>query len=115
MIARTLTLSGLELGEIHESGNGQEGLDVLEAHWVDLMFVDLNMPVMGGEEMIDAVLATPTWADIALVVVSTEGSETRIARLKEKGARFIHKPFPPEQIRSVVTEMLGLNHERQNV
>jgi two-component system, chemotaxis family, chemotaxis protein CheY len=115
MIIKTLGLSGLPLGEIHEAANGQEGLDKLEDQWVDLVFADLNMPVMDGETMIDELRKTDAWSDLAVIVVSTEGSETRIERLKEKGVEFIHKPFTPEQIRNVANNMLGLSHERTAV
>lgn len=53
MIIKTLRLSGLELGDIHQAANGQEGLQVLENNWIDLALVDINMPVISGEEMID--------------------------------------------------------------
>jgi two-component system chemotaxis response regulator CheY len=56
MIAITIRLSGLALGEIHQAGNGQEGLDVLNQSWIDLVIADINMPVMNGEEMIDRML-----------------------------------------------------------
>ena len=115
MIIRTLGLSGLSLGEVHEAANGQEGLDTLDANWIDLVFADLNMPVMDGETMIDEMRKSPTWADLAVIVVSTEGSETRIDRLKEKGVQFVHKPFTPEQIREIANSMLGLCHESNAV
>ena len=108
MIAKTLRLSGIDLGEVHQARHGQEALEVLESHWVDLIFADLNMPVMNGEEMIRRIRANPAWADMPLVIVSTEGSQTRIQGLLDANARFIHKPFTPEKIRSVVTEMLGI-------
>jgi len=87
-----------------------EGPAALDKHWVDL-----NMPGMNGEEMIERIRANPSLSDIPIVVVSTEGSKTRIDRLGEMGAIFIHKPFPPEQIHSVVTGILGLQHETDNV
>lgn len=111
MIAKTLRLAGLPVSEVHEAGNGQEGLDVLESHWVDLVFADLNMPVMNGEEMIRRIRANEVWADLPLIIISTEGSETRINSLLDANARFIHKPFTPERVRTVVTEMLGITHE----
>jgi len=115
MIIKTVKLSGIELNEIHEAGNGQDGLDVLEDNWVDLVFIDLNMPVMNGEDMIDRIKSNSTWEDIPIVVISTEGSETRINQLKQKQVEFIHKPFTPEQIRTVITNMMGSYHEPQNV
>lgn len=108
MILKTLRLSGLPLGEVYQASNGQEGLEKLEENWVDLVLVDINMPVMNGEEMIDRMMDNPALKDIAKLVVSTEGSQTRIARLEKKGARFIHKPFTPEIVRDTVQEMLGI-------
>ena len=111
VIVKTLKLSGIPLGETYEAGDGQEGLDRLREHWIDVVFVDINMPVMNGEDMIRAIRENPLWADLAIVVVSTEGSQTRIDHLKSMGARFIHKPFTPETVRNVVLEITGGCHE----
>ena len=108
MILKTLRLSGLPLGDVFQAGNGKEGLEVLEANWIDLVLVDINMPVMNGEEMIDRMVEVPAMRDIAKLVISTEGSSKRIGRLKAKGARFVHKPFSPETIRDAVYEILGI-------
>ena len=107
MIAKTIRLSGLALGEIHQAGNGQEGLDVLSQSWIDLVIADINMPVMNGEEMIDRMLEDPDLQDVPIVVVSTEGSKTRVKRLQNKAIRFIHKPFTPEAIRDTIKDFLG--------
>jgi len=110
MIVKALRMSGIDLGAIHQAGNGKEGLDRLDEHGIDLAIVDINMPVMNGEEMIDCMRSRPDTCQIPIIVISTEGSEARIERLKEKGARFIHKPFTPERIRDVINELVG----RQN-
>ena len=111
IILKTLRLAGIEIGTVHEAGDGQEGLAILEKQWIDVAFVDINMPVMDGEELIERVRRNPVWADLPIVVVSTEGSETRVRHLEEMGARFIRKPFPPEAIRRVVHEITGVDHE----
>jgi len=107
MIIKTIRLSGLQLGEIHQAANGREGLEALNQHWIDLVIADINMPVMNGEEMIDHILKTPDCKEIPIVVISTEGSKPRIERLQNKGARVIHKPFTPEIIRDTVKDFLG--------
>jgi two-component system chemotaxis response regulator CheY len=107
MIQKTLLLSGLQVGEIHQAGNGREGLDALGSQWIDLVIVDINMPVMNGEEMIEQMHSRDELKGIPTVVVSTEGSQTRIERLQRLGVRFIHKPFTPEAIRDTIKEMLG--------
>ena len=112
MILKTLRMTGLPLGEIHQAGNGAEGLAALEAHWIDLVIADINMPVMNGEEMIDRMQANPATRNTPTVVVSTEGSETRIERLAHKGVRFVHKPFTPEAIRDTICDITGLETDQ---
>jgi two-component system, chemotaxis family, chemotaxis protein CheY len=102
IVRRCLELSGLPLGEVHEAGNGREGLAMLDRVWVDVVFTDINMPEMNGEEMIMQLRRLPEMRDVAVIVISTEGSETRIGRLNSLGASFIHKPFRPETVRDVV-------------
>ena len=108
IIIKTMRISGLPLGEIYQAANGKEGLDALSQHWIDLVIADINMPVMNGEEMINCMLENPDSKDIPIVVVSTEGSQTRIKRLQLKGVGFIQKPFSPEIIRDTVKEITGI-------
>jgi two-component system chemotaxis response regulator CheY len=107
MIAKTIQLSGVHLSDIHQAADGREGLASLDRHRMDLVIADLNMPVMGGEEMIDHILAHPAHRHLPIMVISTEGSQTRIERLQQKGAVFVQKPFSPEKVRDVLKQMLG--------
>ena len=108
MVLKTLRMAGLELTDVHEAANGQEGLECLENHWIDLAIVDINMPVMGGEEMIDRMKENPELKEIPVIVISTEGSQARIERLQHKGATFIHKPYSAETIRDAVNHLLKM-------
>lgn len=112
MILRTLRVSGLPLGEVHEAANGEEALDRLRESWIDLMLLDINMPVMNGEAVVDHLRADPETADLKIIVVSTESSDTRIARLAAKGVAFVHKPFTPEELRDAVLGITGISHEQ---
>lgn len=108
MILKSLRMSGLPLGDTHQAANGKEGLDTLNRHWVDLVIADINMPVMTGEEMIERMKEHSEMKDIPIVVISTEGSETRLGQLQQKGAAFIHKPFSPEKIRDTIKMIMKL-------
>jgi two-component system chemotaxis response regulator CheY len=112
MLIKVLRMTGVDLGEVHEAANGQEGLDILDKHWVDLALVDINMPVMNGEDMIRKARANPDIPELPIVVISTEGSQTRIGRLESYGVRFVRKPFAPETIRKVIGEITGVGHEQ---
>ena len=113
MIIKTLQLSGLSLGEIYQAAHGQEGLRMLGDNWIDLLLVDINMPVMDGEEMIRRIRADQEMADLAIIVVSTESSETRIRKFSEYEVGFVHKPFTPEVMRNEIMRITGVSDEGQ--
>jgi two-component system chemotaxis response regulator CheY len=75
--------------------------------------VDINMPIMDGEEMIDRIRQNPATADLPVIIVSTEGSEIRKERLMQKGAGFVHKPFTPETLRFAILKTLGGLNEQE--
>lgn len=113
VISKALTLAGVDINELYQAGNGQEALAVLEQDWVDLVFCDISMPVMDGEELVAEMNSRGMIANIPVVIVSSAGSEPRVARLKENGVRdYIQKPFTPERIREVVDSVMGVaSHE----
>jgi two-component system, chemotaxis family, chemotaxis protein CheY len=107
MILKTLRMSGIAIGDVLSASNGVEGLDILSRQWMDLVILDINMPVMNGEEMMSRMRANPETRDIPVIVISTEGSKTRIDELVKMGAKFIRKPFSPEMIRDVILQSIG--------
>lgn len=112
IVRRALTMSGVPVDQVREAANGLEGLQVLDGFTADLAFVDINMPVMNGEEFIDRVRQQPERDGLALVVVSTESSgsriESRIESLEARGVHFLHKPFSPERLRDAVLQITGV-------
>lgn len=108
VIKKTLEISGIPVGEVLEASNGLEGLTVMRENWVDLVFADLNMPVMNGLEMLDIMAQEKLLQKTPVLICSTEGSKTRIEELFKKGVRaFIRKPITPEVLRNVVKEVMG--------
>jgi two-component system chemotaxis response regulator CheY len=107
VLLKTLKLAQIALGEVFTAANGQEALEVLKDKWIDLVITDLNMPVMSGFELVDAMQGNETLKVIPIVVVSTEGSAARIDDLKQKGVRgYVRKPFTPEQIREMINKIM---------
>ncbi len=111
MIRKTLDLGGVAVGALREAANGREALEILRAEWIDLVFADINMPVMTGLEMVERMGQEGLLATVPVVIVTTEGSATRVEQLKAKGIRaYVRKPFTPELLRGVVEEVLGARH-----
>jgi two-component system chemotaxis response regulator CheY len=112
VLIKTLDMAEVPLSEIYEAGNGLQGLEQMREHWVDLIFADINMPEMNGVEMVDRMMEDDELKGIPVIVVSTEGSQPRIEKLKQKGIReFIRKPFTPEAIRDAVNSVIGMPSE----
>jgi two-component system chemotaxis response regulator CheY len=107
VIRKTLELAEVPVSTLYEASNGREALDLIAENWVDLIFADINMPVMGGIEMIDKLNEDGILKSVPVVIISTEGSATRIEQLKQKGvSAYLRKPFTPEHLKQVVDDVL---------
>ncbi len=108
-IRRIIDMTDLEVGDVFEAENGAKALETLEKEQIDLVLADLNMPEMGGIEMIYQMRGNDATKSIPVVVVSTESSTTRIEGLLSDGAKdYLHKPFTPEEFREVITRTVGV-------
>ncbi len=108
-IRKVATLAGVDENRIHEAGNGREALDVIETVWIDLVLLDLNMPVMDGEQFARELRQNPDFKDVAVVVVSTEANQERLHRMRELGViESLRKPFKPEDLRKIIATALGV-------
>ncbi|MBM4340031.1 MAG: response regulator [Deltaproteobacteria bacterium] len=115
VIRKTVTISGFEVGECWEAGNGQEALDILHSCWVDLILADLNMPVMNGLEMLRELKKDEIRGHIPVILITTEGSEKRLEEAYALGIKgYIQKPFHPEAIRDVLTRIMEGTHDGRN-
>jgi two-component system chemotaxis response regulator CheY len=111
MLKKVIGLSGLDVQEVIEAADGKQALEKLAGGLVDLAFLDINMPVMNGMEFMEKVRSDESMKTLPVVVVSTEGSQDRINRMKELEVRhYLRKPVTPEQISTVVKELLGASH-----
>ncbi|MFC2140277.1 response regulator [Candidatus Auribacterota bacterium] len=107
IIKKTLKIAQVPTAELYEAAHGGEAIDMLHEHWIDLVFADINMPVMNGIEMVEKMNDDAMLKNIDVVIVSTEGSTTRIEQFMSKGVRgYIQKPFAPEQIKKIVDDIM---------
>jgi two-component system chemotaxis response regulator CheY len=108
VLERTLHMTKISFSNIFKVANGAEALTLLNDQWIDLVFTDIHMPVMGGIELIENMHSSPEYRDIPVVVISTEGSSTRIDQLKSLDIKgYLRKPFTPESIRDILNVTLG--------
>ena len=112
MIKRAIQMSGVDIGEIYEAPDGQAALALLETRAVDALFTDINMPIMSGTELL-RVVAARGWTHIVRVIVSTDGSAARREEVRDLDVRlYVDKPFAPEVIRDVLSELCNVSVAR---
>lgn len=107
VLKRILTGSGIAIKQILEAGNGVEALKVMNSDPPDLVITDINMPAMDGVELIERMRLDMMLQRVPVIVISTEGSLTRITNLEEMGIKgYVRKPFVADEIVAVVREVL---------
>jgi two-component system chemotaxis response regulator CheY len=100
ILTRVLRQTGMAIQTIHEAGDGQDALAVMAQHRVDLVLSDINMPKMDGLQLLASLKASPQWHSIPVVMITTEGGETKVAEAVRLGAAgYVAKPFTADQIR----------------
>jgi len=87
--------------------DGQQVLDLLESDGkIDIVLLDLEMPVLNGYETLTRIKQSFSWRDIPVIVLTAGNSE--VTRTLSMGANdFITKPYNPEELRLRV-----MNHVR---
>lgn len=112
VIKKTIMASGFAMAEYNEAGDGTEALGILREKWIDIVVTDYNMPGMNGLELVNEMKKDDLLKSVPVIVITTEGSTTRIEEFREKGVSgYIKKPFTPEEIRKVLHEILGEPHD----
>lgn len=93
------------------ASSGLEAIERLSLKPYDLIILDLNMPDIGGIEVVEFVRSQDTLRSLPIVIVTTRGDESSRARALQAGAnRFMTKPFTPEAILTEVKALLERGH-----
>jgi two-component system chemotaxis response regulator CheY len=89
------------------AASGLEAIERLSLKPYDLIVLDLNMPDIGGIEVVEFVRGQDTLRHLPVVIVTTRGDEASRTKALTAGAdRFMTKPFTPDAILSEVKSLL---------
>ncbi len=108
ILQRVLRQTGMTIRAIHEAGDGQEALAQLAAQaGIRLVLTDINMPKMDGLQLLAAMKASAEWKGVPVVMITTEGGETKVAEAVRLGAAgYVRKPFTADQIKEKLAGIL---------
>jgi signal transduction histidine kinase len=88
--------------DVVAASDGQAAVMAVESHAIDLAFLDIGMPRLGGIEALKRI--RQRWPNLPVVVLTAYGTiRLAVEAMKEGAIDFITKPFEPGQLDSVVT------------
>ena len=90
------------------AGSGLEAIERLSLDPFHVVVLDLNMPDIGGIEVLEFVRGQDRLRELPILVVTTRGDEASRERALGAGAsQFMTKPFAPDEIEAAVRALLG--------
>jgi serine/threonine-protein kinase len=93
---------------LYTAQDGSEALDVARRVQPHLAVLDLNMPLMNGLELTEALRQTPETARTRVVVVSGSAGEAQLVRFAQLGiTQFFEKPLRPALFMEAVQSALA--------
>ncbi|MBN2027257.1 MAG: response regulator [Actinobacteria bacterium] len=108
IISRVIQMAEVPVQNVIQAENGAEAWEIMQHEWLDIVFLDLNMPVMDGTTLVEKMRADKVLRTLPVVVVSAERSKERSGLLEEMGVdAYIRKPFTPEVMRGIFETVLG--------
>ena len=94
---------------VETAGNGKLGLDLIKSMQPDIILLDLMMPEMNGEEMLQLLRKTDWGKDIKVIILTNTGEQEAPPSIKDMGvSAFILKAdMTPRQVAELVKSKLA--------
>lgn len=106
---RTLLVGNYRL---FEAGDGQEALEIVQKHTIDLIVSDLMMPVMDGMELSRCIKENLATSHIPFLMLTALRSDVQEKRSFEIGVdEYLCKPFDEEVLRLRIRNILNLRYK----
>jgi hypothetical protein len=94
--------------EVYTATNGQEGLELLEKIRPELVLLDINMPIMNGDEMLEKLRVTD-WGALLKVIVLTNLSKDEapsILRFLNVERYIVKAHYTPAQVMKIIEQVI---------
>ena len=100
--------------DIVEASNGAAALDRLRDETFDVVVTDIEMPTLGGFELLSAIRRDARWRHLPVLMVTAEARKDEIVRCTQAGATaYLVKPFTravlEEKLRSAIPSAFASN------
>ena len=91
--------------EVITASSGAQGLDKLRNRMIDLVLLDIDMPIMNGIRMFG--FMKKEFADIPVIFLTASGYKSDVLEVLKMGAAgYVKKPFEPEDLIERIEQVL---------
>lgn len=104
----TFAMKRIANTKVIEATDGVDALKKLSSEPVDLILADINMPVMDGLKLVSLVRNNPSYKDIPIIIITTEGAKEDKDRAMAIGANaYLAKPIQTQELIRMVNTFIG--------
>ncbi len=91
--------------DVHTAEDGEEALQILKEHHLDLVITDLRMPKVDGMELLRRALELDD--ELPVVMITAHGTvDNAVEALKTGAFDYLTKPFDQAEVRAIVRKAL---------
>jgi CheY-like chemotaxis protein len=95
--------------QVHAVTSGEEALRAAETTRFDLLVIDVDMPVVGGFEVIRRLNQMPAYVALPVIIITGSGDNKVRQEAEQLGVvAFLTKPFSPNELQRRVQNLLEL-------
>lgn len=93
-----------------EACNGEEAFQFLSEHHVDIVLLDINMPIMDGYMFLEKISKDSRYFNLSIIIVSATNRGVFYDKIKNLGINapqlknFLEKPFNIDQLKTIVNQ-----------
>ena len=95
--------------DVETAENGEQGLELIEAMRPDIVLLDLMMPIMTGEEMLEKLRSTPWGKSVKVIILTNRGEQEIPPEVKHLNvtALILKADMTPRQVAELVKKKLA--------
>ncbi|MCX7793286.1 MAG: response regulator [Thermodesulfovibrionales bacterium] len=104
----SFAMKRIQNSKVIEATDGVDALKKLSQEKVDLILADINMPVMDGLKLLSLIRSNPSYKDIPVIMITTEGAEEDRKKALSIGANaYLTKPIQTQELIKLVNEFIN--------
>ncbi len=93
---------------IIEATDGVDALKKLSSEKIDIILADINMPIMDGLKLVSLVRNNPSYKNIPIIMITTEGAEEDKKKALAIGANaYLTKPIQTQELMKLVNSFIS--------